>query len=112
MTEMIQSAWLGSSSARLKSLATRSAPVDWLNSTNAALGGVAPITLLHTDIGLQKVLDTLGRIERGGFAQCRGMSTGAPPLRDSRFPHSLRASTRRGMLIFVVARAPNDGRKI
>lgn len=44
------------------------AAVDWLNSTNAALGGVAPITLLHTDIGLQKVLDTLGRIERRVFA--------------------------------------------
>ncbi len=69
MREMIQSvrmAWVIKRAAEVFGNAVGA--VDWLNSTNAALGGVAPITLLHTDIGLQKVLDTLGRIERGVFA--------------------------------------------
>lgn len=40
----------------------------WLQSANAALGGVTPLSLLDTDIGADSVLDTLGRIEHGVFA--------------------------------------------
>lgn len=40
---------------------------DWLNSKNAALGGVTPLSLLSTDAGAQSVLDILGRIEHGVF---------------------------------------------
>jgi predicted RNase H-like HicB family nuclease len=40
---------------------------DWLNSKNAALGGVTPLSLLSTNAGAQSVLDTLGRIEHGVF---------------------------------------------
>ena len=39
-----------------------------LQSPNAALGGVTPMSLLDTDIGADSVLDTLGRIEHGVFA--------------------------------------------
>ncbi|MDY0186246.1 MAG: DUF2384 domain-containing protein [Desulfuromonadaceae bacterium] len=42
--------------------------LDWLQSPNAALGGVTPLSLLDTDIGADSVLDTLGRIEHGVFA--------------------------------------------
>lgn len=43
----------------------RDAALDWLKSPNAALGGVAPLALMDTDIGAESVLDTLGRIEHG-----------------------------------------------
>lgn len=42
--------------------------LDWLQSPNAALGGVTPLSLLDTDIGADSVQDTLGRIEHGVFA--------------------------------------------
>lgn len=42
--------------------------LNWLQSPNAALGGVTPLSLLDTDIGAESVLDTLGRIEHGVFA--------------------------------------------
>lgn len=42
--------------------------LNWLQSQNAALGGVTPLSLLDTDIGADSVLDTLGRIEHGVFA--------------------------------------------
>lgn len=42
--------------------------LNWLQSPNAALGGVTPLSLLDTDIGAHSVLDTLGRIEHGVFA--------------------------------------------
>ncbi len=42
--------------------------LDWLRSSNAALGGVTPLSLLDTEIGADTVLDTLGRIEHGVFA--------------------------------------------
>lgn len=42
--------------------------LSWLQSQNAALGGVSPLSLLNTDIGADSVLDTLGRIEHGVFA--------------------------------------------
>ncbi len=44
------------------------AALNWLKSPNAALSGVAPLTLLDTDVGAESVLDTLGRIEHGVFA--------------------------------------------
>lgn len=43
------------------------AALAWLQSANAALGGVTPLSLLDTDIGADGVLDTLGRIEHGVF---------------------------------------------
>lgn len=42
--------------------------LNWLQSPNASLGGVTPLSLLDTDIGADSVLDTLGRIEHGVFA--------------------------------------------
>ena len=42
--------------------------LNWLQSQNAALGGVTPLSLLDTEIGADSVLDTLGRIEHGVFA--------------------------------------------
>ena len=42
--------------------------LNWLRSTNTALGGATPLSLLDTDIGADSVLDTLGRIEHGVFA--------------------------------------------
>lgn len=42
--------------------------LSWLQSPNASLGGVTPLSLLDTDIGADGVLDTLGRIEHGVFA--------------------------------------------
>lgn len=44
------------------------AAIHWLQSANAALGGVTPLSLLDTDIGAEGVMDTLGRIEQGIFA--------------------------------------------
>ena len=44
------------------------AALAWLQSPNAALGGVTPMSMLDTDIGADSVLDTLGRIEHGVFA--------------------------------------------
>lgn len=42
--------------------------LDWLKSSNAALAGATPLSLLDTDIGAESVADTLGRIEQGVFA--------------------------------------------
>ena len=42
--------------------------LSWLQSPNAALGGVTPLSLLDTDLGADSVLDALGRIEHGVFA--------------------------------------------
>lgn len=46
----------------------RAAALHWLKSANRALGGVAPLSLLDTELGAEAVLDTLGRIEHGVFA--------------------------------------------
>ena len=46
----------------------KEAAMAWLKSGNASLGGAAPLSLLDTDIGVETVLDTLGRIEHGVFA--------------------------------------------
>lgn len=42
--------------------------LNWLQSPNASLGGVTPLSLLDTDLGADSVLDTLGSIEHGVFA--------------------------------------------
>lgn len=42
--------------------------LSWLKSSNAALSGAEPLSLMDTDIGAESVLDTLGRIEHGVFA--------------------------------------------
>ena len=44
------------------------AALNWMQSPNASLGGVTPLSLLDTEIGADSVLDTLGRIEHGVFA--------------------------------------------
>ncbi|ENO91095.1 MULTISPECIES: antitoxin Xre/MbcA/ParS toxin-binding domain-containing protein [unclassified Thauera] len=44
------------------------AALGWMQSPNAALGGVTPLSLLDTEIGADSVLDALGRIEHGVFA--------------------------------------------
>ncbi len=38
---------------------------SWINRNNRSLGGVAPLSLLDTEVGYELVLDTLGRIEYG-----------------------------------------------
>jgi len=40
----------------------------WMTRPNRALGGVVPMSLLDTDIGVQQVDEELGRIEHGIFA--------------------------------------------
>jgi putative toxin-antitoxin system antitoxin component (TIGR02293 family) len=44
------------------------AALRWIQSPNASLGGVSPLSLLHTEIGESAVLDALGRIEHGVFS--------------------------------------------
>ncbi len=39
----------------------------WLKSPNYALGGVTPFSLMDTMIGIELILDELGRIEHGVF---------------------------------------------
>ncbi len=48
--------------------ADRENALNWLQSPNASLGGVTPLSLLDTEIGADSVMDTLGRIEHGVFA--------------------------------------------
>lgn len=40
----------------------------WLHRPNRALGGVVPLTLLDTDVGVQQVEQILGRIEYGVYS--------------------------------------------
>jgi putative toxin-antitoxin system antitoxin component (TIGR02293 family) len=42
--------------------------LDWLKRPNRALSGVAPITLLDTDAGVEQVLELLSRIEYGVYS--------------------------------------------
>lgn len=49
-------------------LGDRDASLRWLRKPNRALGHVSPIELLDTDLGLDAVLDVLGRIEHGVFS--------------------------------------------
>jgi putative toxin-antitoxin system antitoxin component (TIGR02293 family) len=49
-------------------LGDRENAASWLLGNNRALGGVPPLSLLDTDVGLQQVLDILGRIEYGVYS--------------------------------------------
>jgi len=40
----------------------------WLQEPNRALGGVAPLELLDTDLGAEEVIAILGRIEHGVYS--------------------------------------------
>lgn len=40
----------------------------WLTRENRALGNKKPLSMLDTDIGVQRVVDVLGRIEEGTFS--------------------------------------------
>ena len=42
--------------------------LSWLKSSNSALGGSSPLSLLDTELGSLAVVNTLGRIEHGVFA--------------------------------------------
>lgn len=44
------------------------AAMRWLKSSNPALGGNSPLSLLDTELGSVAVANTLGRIEHGVFA--------------------------------------------
>lgn len=44
------------------------AALRWVQTPNASLGEVSPLSLLHTEIGESAVLDALGRIEHGVFS--------------------------------------------
>lgn len=50
-----------------RALGTRAKATEWLHRPNRALDGVAPLTLLDTDIGATQVDDVLGRLEHGVF---------------------------------------------
>jgi len=49
-------------------LGDRGSALRWIRKPNRALGNVPPIELLDTDLGLEAVLNTLGRIEHGVFS--------------------------------------------
>ena len=49
-------------------LSDRENAAQWLQGPNRALGGVSPLGLLDTDVGLQEVLAVLGRIEHGVYS--------------------------------------------
>ncbi len=49
-------------------LGAREAALDWLTSSNRALGGERPLNLLDTELGAKRVLDVLGRIEYGVYS--------------------------------------------
>jgi putative toxin-antitoxin system antitoxin component (TIGR02293 family) len=40
----------------------------WLHERNRALGGIAPLDILDTDIGIRQVEEILGRIEHGVYS--------------------------------------------
>lgn len=42
--------------------------LGWIKSANASLGGVAPLSLLDTELGAHAVMESLGKIEQGIFA--------------------------------------------
>jgi putative toxin-antitoxin system antitoxin component (TIGR02293 family) len=49
-------------------LGDRAAALRWIRKPNRALGGGVPIELLDTDLGLDAVLNILGRIEHGVYS--------------------------------------------
>ena len=54
--------------AATETLGSRENAARWLTGSVAALGGVAPLSLLDTDVGLDQVLTILGRIEFGVYS--------------------------------------------
>ena len=46
-------------------LGSRAAARDWLTRANPALDGEAPLAMLDTSLGWERVKDVLGRIEHG-----------------------------------------------
>jgi len=46
----------------------RSRAIDWLHAENVNLGGQKPLACLDTEIGEQRVMDLLGRIEYGVYS--------------------------------------------
>ena len=59
--------------ARLVSLAARflgdhRTAIDWLKRPNHALGGVAPLAIIDTELGARQVENVLGRIGYGGVS--------------------------------------------
>jgi putative toxin-antitoxin system antitoxin component (TIGR02293 family) len=49
-------------------LGSREKAADWIRSKLPALDGSSPLDLLDTDVGLQRVLDILTRIEYGVYS--------------------------------------------
>ena len=49
-------------------LGDRASAPRWIRKPNRALGGGSPIELLDLDLGLDAVLNVLGRIEHGVFS--------------------------------------------
>ena len=59
--------------ARLVSLAAnflgdRQTAIAWLKRPNRALGGVAPLAIIDTELGARQVENVLGRIGYGGVS--------------------------------------------
>jgi putative toxin-antitoxin system antitoxin component (TIGR02293 family) len=52
----------------IDTLEKQEAAVHWLKSPNPALGRIAPLSLLDTDLGAREVERILGRIEHGVFS--------------------------------------------
>jgi uncharacterized protein (DUF2384 family) len=42
--------------------------VRWLKHPNRALGGIAPVTAIDTELGARQVENVLGRIAYGGVS--------------------------------------------
>jgi len=51
-----------------ESLGSHERAVHWLNHPNRALGSVAPVTTLDTELGARQVENVLGRIAFGGVS--------------------------------------------
>lgn len=49
-------------------LGGRATALDWLTTPNRSLGGEPPLQLLDTDLGAERVLEVLGRIEFGVYS--------------------------------------------
>lgn len=41
---------------------------NWVNEPNTALGGYTPLNMMDTTIGIQLVIDVLGRLEQGVYS--------------------------------------------
>jgi putative toxin-antitoxin system antitoxin component (TIGR02293 family) len=54
--------------AATETLGSKEKARRWLTTKNRALGGVAPIAVLDSDVGLESITDVLGRIAYGIFS--------------------------------------------